>query len=109
VSAPTDLSNSNTLDTMPINWYLQSELRLTTLDWYIMTQKFVATFSFKSQYPSIDQSLQDVRQKVFKKAPNLPIEQEEDEWTEPLQKLQGYYNINTNEDDDPRNVNIAET
>jgi hypothetical protein len=26
----------------------------------------------------------------------------------PLQKLQGFYNINDDEDDDPRKVNIAE-
>ena len=37
------------------------------------------------------------------------MEQEEDEWTTPLQKLQSYYNINADEDDDPRKVNIAET
>jgi hypothetical protein len=36
------------------------------------------------------------------------VEQEEDEWTAPLQKLQGCYNINANEDDDPRNMNITE-
>jgi hypothetical protein len=35
--------------------------------------------------------------------------QEEDEWTTPLQKLQGCYNINADEDDDPRKVNITET
>jgi hypothetical protein len=37
------------------------------------------------------------------------VEKEEDEWNAPLQKLQGCYNINVDEDDDPRNVNIAET
>jgi hypothetical protein len=36
------------------------------------------------------------------------LEQEEDEWTAPLQKLQGCYNINVDEDDDPRKVNITE-
>jgi hypothetical protein len=36
------------------------------------------------------------------------VEQQEDEWTAPLQKLQGCYNINVDEDDDPRNVNIVE-
>ena len=36
------------------------------------------------------------------------MEQKEDEWTAPLQKLQGCYNINVDEDDDPRKVNIAE-
>ena len=74
-----------------------------------MTRNFVATFLFESQYPSVDQALQLVRQKFFEEEPNLPIEQEEDEWTEPLQKLQGCYNINVDEDHDPRNVNITET
>jgi hypothetical protein len=99
----------NTLDTTPINWYLQAELLLTTSDWYGMTQKFVSTFLFESQYPLVDQALQVVRQKVFEEAPNLPLEKEEDEWTAPLQKLQGCYNINADEYNDPRNVNIAET
>jgi hypothetical protein len=35
------------------------------------------------------------------------LEQEEDEWNAPLQKLQGYYNINTDEDNDTRKVNIT--
>jgi hypothetical protein len=35
------------------------------------------------------------------------MEQEEDEWTSPLQKLQSCYNINGDEDD-PRKVNITE-
>jgi hypothetical protein len=96
------------LDTTPINWYLQEELHLTTADWYGMTQKFVPTFLFDSQYPTIDQYLQVVRHKLFEEAPNLPVEKEEDEWTAPLQKLQGCYNINVDEDDDPRNVNIIE-
>jgi hypothetical protein len=50
-----------------------------------------------------------VRHKVFEEACNLPLEQEEDEWTAPLQKLQGCYNINVDENDDPRKVNIVET
>jgi hypothetical protein len=44
---------------------------------------------------------------VFEEAPNLPLEKEEYEWTAPLQKLQGCYNINVDEDDDPRKVNIT--
>jgi hypothetical protein len=95
------------LDTTPINWYLQAELRLITVDWEGMNQNFVTTFLFKIQYPTVDQSLQVVRQKVFEEEPSLPLEQEEDEWTTPLQKLQGYYNINTDEDDDPKKVNIT--
>jgi hypothetical protein len=74
-----------------------------------MTQNFVTTFLFESQYPSVDQALYIVRQKLFKEASSLPLEQDEDEWTAPLQKLQGCYNINVDEDDDPRKVNIIET
>jgi hypothetical protein len=74
-----------------------------------MTPNFIATFLFEIQYPIVDQALQIVRQKVFEEAPNSPLEQEEDEWIVPLQKLQGCYNINANEDDEPRNVNISET
>jgi len=72
---------------MPINWYLQEELCLVTTDWYGMTRNFIAMFRSKIQYPRVDQALQIVRQKVFEEAPNPPFEQEEDEWTSPLQWL----------------------
>jgi hypothetical protein len=74
-----------------------------------MTQNFVTTFLFESQYPIVDQALHVVIQKVFEEAPCLPLEQEEDEWVVPLQKLQGCYNISVAKDDDPRNVNITKT
>jgi hypothetical protein len=47
----------NTLDTTPINWYLEAELRLTTADWQGMTHNFVATFLFESQQTMVYQSL----------------------------------------------------
>jgi hypothetical protein len=98
----------NTMDMTPINWYLQVELRLITTNWKGMTPNFVTTL-FESQYHSVDQALQIVRQKLFYEASSLPLEQDEDEWIAPLQKLQGCYNINVDEDDDPRKVNITET
>jgi hypothetical protein len=69
----------NTLYTTPINWYLKAKLRLATTDWYGMTHKFIYTFLFESQYTTVDQDLQIVRQKVFEGVSNLPLEQEEDE------------------------------
>jgi hypothetical protein len=93
---------------MPINWYLQAELCLVTTDWYGMTHNFIDMFLFEIQYPIVDQSLQIIRQKVFEEASNPPLEQEEDEWIASLQWLQGCYNINVDEDYDPRNVNISE-
>ena len=50
-----------------------------------------------------------MRQKVFEEVSNLPLEKEKDECTVPLQKLQGCYNINADEDDDLRKVNITKT
>jgi hypothetical protein len=81
---------------------------LITIDWKGMTHNFVTTFLFEIQYPSVDQALQIVRQKVFEEASILPLDQDKDEWTVLLQKLQGCYNIDTDEDDDPRKVNITE-
>ena len=74
----------DTLETTPINWYLQEELCLITTHWEGMTQNFVTTFLFESQYPIVDQALHIVRQQVFEEAPSLPLEQEEDEWIVPL-------------------------
>jgi hypothetical protein len=94
---------------MPINWYLDAELCLITTDWYEMTRNLIAMFLFEIQYPIVDQDLETMRKSVFEEAPNLPFTQEGDEWTAPLQQLQDFYNINADEDDDPRYVDIAET
>ena len=99
----------NTLDTTPINWYHHKELRLITIDWYGMNQNFITTFLFEIQYPTVYQALQNMRPKVFEEAPNLPLTKEGDEWIVPLQQLHDCYNINVDEDDDPRDVNILET
>ena len=64
----------NTLDTIPINWYLQAELCLITMDWEGMTQNFITTFLFESQFSSVDQELQIVRQKIFEEVSSLPLE-----------------------------------
>jgi hypothetical protein len=63
----------NTLDMTPINWYLQVYLRLITTDWEGMTQNFVTTFLFESQFPSLYQALNIVRHKVFEEASSLPL------------------------------------
>jgi hypothetical protein len=74
-----------------------------------MNQNFETTLLFERKYPTMDQALQIIIYEVFEEAPSLPLEQEGDEWNEPLQKLQGYYNIKAHKDDDPRKVNITET
>jgi hypothetical protein len=49
-----------------------------------------------------------MRQKVFEATSSLPMEQKEDKWTVPLQELKSCYNINADDDDNPRKVNITE-
>jgi hypothetical protein len=51
----------NTLDTTPINWYLQAEMRFITLEWEGMIHNFITTFLFESEFPSVDRALQMVR------------------------------------------------
>ena len=65
----------NMLDMTPINWYLQAELRLITINWEGMLQKFVTTFLFESEFLLVDQAIKIVRQKVFKESSSLPLEQ----------------------------------
>jgi hypothetical protein len=74
-----------------------------------MIQNFVTNFLFESEFTSVEQALHIVRHKEFKEAYGLPLDQEEDEWTPSFQKLQGCYNINADEDNDLRKVNIIET
>ena len=73
-----------------------------------MNKNIIDTFLVES-YPTVDKALQIIRQKVFEEVHNPPLDQEKDEWIVPLQQLQECYNINVDEDDDPRDVNIAET
>ncbi len=53
------------LDTTPITWYLQAELLLRMQDWLGMTQNFITTFLFESDYPIVDQALKIIRQRIF--------------------------------------------
>jgi hypothetical protein len=52
-----------------------------------MIHNFITTFSFDNEFPFVDQALHMVRQKVFEEAYGLPLDQEVNEWTPPLQKL----------------------
>ena len=52
----------HTLDTVPRNWYTEIELRRGMITWPIMIDSFLITFTFESEYPSIDQG----RSKYYK-------------------------------------------
>ena len=47
----------HTLDQIPKNWYTETELRRGTTTWPLMIDSFELTFTFESEYPSINQAL----------------------------------------------------
>ena len=55
----------HTLDTVPRNWYTETELRKGTNTWPLMIDKFLLTFTFESEYLSIDQALGVIKAKIF--------------------------------------------
>ena len=55
----------HTLDQIPRNWYMETELRRGTITWPLMIDSFLLTFTFESEYPSIDQALDIIKTKIF--------------------------------------------
>src|SRR5277367_1396628 len=55
----------HTLDTVPRNWYTETKLCRGTITWPHMIDSFILTFSFESDFPSIDHALQIIRTKIF--------------------------------------------
>ena len=73
----------------------------------MMIENFLLTFSFESQYPSIDQALKIIKTKIFDDC-TLPI-YSQPEWAIELEHALECYNFaqEPGEDEDPRNINIA--
>ena len=47
----------HTLDTVPWNWYTDTELHKGTTTWPLMIDIFLLTFAFESEYPNVDKAL----------------------------------------------------
>ena len=47
----------HTLDTIPMNWYLETELRHGTAEWDVLKERFMLTFSFVDGFKCIDAAL----------------------------------------------------
>lgn len=99
---------SHTLDTIPMNWYFETELRHGTEDWDILREGFLLTFSFEDGFESIDEALQDIKAVIFR-TPREPLEWVQPDWGTQLRHALECYNVMTEEEDeDPRNINILE-
>lgn len=47
----------HTLDTIPMNWYLEMQFCHGTMEWDILREGFLMTFSFEDGFKSIDEAL----------------------------------------------------
>jgi len=51
----------HTLDTIPMNWYLEMELHLGTAEWDSLRECFLLTFSFEDEVVCINEDLQEIK------------------------------------------------
>lgn len=61
----------HTLDIVPQNWYTKLEQHQGTMTWDEMAENFEITFSYQSEYPSMDVVLQIIKEKTFADLPLL--------------------------------------
>lgn len=69
----------HTLDVIPMNLYLKTELRHSTTDWYSLKERFILTFSFEYGCQCIDASLQEIKESIFW-IPNEPTNWVQHDW-----------------------------
>ena len=70
----------HTLDTIPMNWYLETELRHGTKEWDILQQGSLMTFSFEDGFECTNQALQEVKTLIFR-IPQDPLDLIQLDWT----------------------------
>ena len=56
----------HTLDVIPMNWYLETELYHGTGEWDILHEGFIMMFSFERESDRIDEALQEVKATIFR-------------------------------------------
>lgn len=91
-----------------MNWYLETELLHDTVDWDILREGFLMTFSFEDAFKRIDEVLQEVKVMIFRILQD-PLVLVLPDWSAQLRHALECYNVTTKgEDDDLRNINILE-
>lgn len=56
-----------------MNWYLEMELFHGTMEWDILKESFLMTFSFEDGFKRIDEDLYEVKVVIFR-IPQDPLE-----------------------------------
>jgi hypothetical protein len=61
------------LEGIPRNWYIDQEMRIGTIEWTRLQQKFVVTFSFEHENHNIDSALKLIQGMIFINEPEVEI------------------------------------
>lgn len=55
----------HSLDMIPTNWYLETELRHRNVEWDVLKESFLLTFSFEDGFECIYEVLQEIKATIF--------------------------------------------
>jgi len=98
----------HTLDVIPMNWYIEIELRHGTSEWDILREGFMMAFNFEDGFDSIVETLQEVKAVIFR-IPQDPLDRARPEWATQLSHALECYNVTVEEEDeDLWKINIPE-
>jgi hypothetical protein len=61
----------HTLEGIPVNWYMNHEMRKGTKTWVTLQHNFTITFSFDHENPNIDVALKRIRNIIFIEEPEV--------------------------------------
>jgi len=90
----------HTLDIIPMNWYIETELYHGTGEWDVLCEGFLLTFTFEGHWSdTIDDALQVVKAAIFK-IPQELMGVLRPEWATQLSSALECYNMNVEEDDE---------
>ena len=82
----------HTLDTIPMNWYLEIELCHGIVEWDILREGFLLTFNFEDGFACIDGSLQEIKA-IILRTPQEPLEWIHQDWSTQLRHALECYNV----------------
>ena len=70
----------HTLDTIAMNWYLEMGLHHGIVEWDILRESFLLTFSFEDGFECIDEALKEIKVAIFR-TPKEPVEWAQPDWS----------------------------
>lgn len=97
----------HTLETIPKNWYLETNLRHGTVNWEDMVNALILKFGFEDDFPYIDLALQTIKNMIFQNV--TPLTWQQLDWTAQIKNALECYNLTTKQEEYPRNINIEKS